>query len=123
MEMPITDNNSHHPSGIFWQNGVHVCCLLPLRDRWRETTEIQIPGMLQVLWEEQNRAAGNCHIPGDLCHPGWLHHCSQQHRATDQTLRAFRNILAIRQAFATLKAVLNPKDEKKKNNLYVVIQS
>lgn len=60
--MPITDNNSHHPFGLFWQNGVHVCCLLPLRDRWRETTEIQIPGMLQVLWEEQNRAAGNFSI-------------------------------------------------------------
>lgn len=49
--MPIVDNRSHLLSGLLWQNVVHVCCLLPFRGHLGETTEIQIPRMLHVLWQ------------------------------------------------------------------------
>lgn len=85
--MPIIGNSSHHLWGLFWQILVHVCCLLHLTGHLRETTEIEIPRMLQVFWQAQHRAVGNFHIPGGLWPPGLLHHCSQQHGASDQTLR------------------------------------
>lgn len=27
--MPIIDNSSRHPFGLFWRNVVHISCLLP----------------------------------------------------------------------------------------------
>lgn len=77
--------------------------------------------MLQVLQQIQNWAAGNFHIPGGLCRSGRLHPCAQQPRASDQTVRAFRNILATRLALQLSEMLQIPKMEK--NNLDVIIQS
>lgn len=85
--MPILGNSSHHLFGLFWQISVHVYCLLHLTGHLREMTEIEIPRMLRVFWQEQHRAADNFYIPGGLWPPELLDHCSQQHGASDQTRR------------------------------------
>lgn len=118
VKMPIIDNTSHRPFGLFLQNSVHVCHPLLFRSYWRNNSNPNSQNASGALAttvnkQEQTRAAGNFHVLGGLCHTGQLYHSAQQHGASKQTVWPSES-LATRQAFATLEDAPNPKDEGKK---------
>lgn len=127
--MPIVDNRSHLLSGLFWQNVTHVCCLLPFRGHLGETTEIQIPRMLHVLWQPLPISKSKTGLlvvsisqvvsPTLDSHttvPSSTEQVSRQHGPTEIVLQQGRLL--------QLQRLLQiPMMETNKQNLYVIIQS
>lgn len=127
--MPIVDNRSHLLSGLFWQNVAHVCCLLPFQGHLGETTEIQIPRMLHVLWQPLPISKSKTGLlvvsisqvvsPTLDSHttvPSSTEQVSRQHGPTEIVLQQGR-LLQLRRLLQI------PMMETNKQNLYVIIQS
>lgn len=122
--MPIIDNRANTSflgyCGQTWTMCV-AGCLLPLKGPLKERTEIQIPRILQALWQGKKKAGGQFHIPGGRRHPGWLCHCSQKHRAKVRHRGPSETFLWQGKLLQLSRLLQIPKMEK--NNLCVIVQS